>query len=198
MAPIIPFIPLIAAGLGVGTAVYSSSEAKKRAESQQEDQAELQTQQGQLWKENAFPTAAEIATQRATGMSQLGTERSRRYESLARNLSTRGIGPGSPYGAGGASSIEGSYLGGLGNLENTLINAQNKPRFNYPFLGAPSVTNVPGGSNSNPLGMALGMMAGSKGLEKMFGGGTGTPPAIIPGYGDVTSGMDLSALYSML
>jgi hypothetical protein len=181
MSDAISSIPIIGPMIGGVMDVFGAgpqSQAMKRQEDMAdymyEKNADLQNQQTQLWKENAFPTQAEINTQRASGIAGLGTERSKRYEQLARSLSTRGIGPGSAYASRPASAIEGSYLTGLSNLENTLINAQNKPRFNMPFIGAPSVPTASTGGSSNPLGMALGMVAGGKALDKYFGAGADT------------------------
>ena len=148
-------------------------------------QDQTQAQQTQLWKENAFMSPAEINTARASGVAGLGSERARAYQNMARNLSVRGIGPGSAYSSAPASAIEGGYMSGLSNLENTLINAANKPRFNFPFVNSSSgggalssgyPTSTAG--YSNPLGMALGMQAGSNALKGMFSTGQSQNPYI--------------------
>jgi hypothetical protein len=100
-----------------------------------------------------YPAAALINDQRNQGMAGAGQARSNAYENLARSLSVRGIGPNSPYSAGKASNIEGSYLNSLSNLNSSLIRSANTP------IGAIGTTSQTSGSQTNPLAMALGMMS---------------------------------------
>lgn len=166
------FIPLIAAALTTGGGLYMNSQAQKNAESNAED---IAAQNAAAWKANAFPSQAEMTNKENSGRAMLGSERSRSYENLAKNLSLRGIGSNSPFGAQVGSQIEGSYLKGLGDLNNTIVKTSETPRFSYPFATPSNVTG--GGSGAlNPLGMALGMMAGRT-------GGT-TTPTPVPGSTD--------------
>jgi hypothetical protein len=104
-----------------------------------------------------YPSASYLAGKKAQGTANAGVNRNNAYESLARNLSIRGIGGGSPYGAGKASQIEGSYLDSLTGLQNKLLDLENTPT----NMGQTTVTNTP--SSTNPLAMALGMMMYGKG-----------------------------------
>lgn len=174
MGAVVPFIPLIAAGLGIGGGMYqaeqqrsaqhdaedAAEEAEQRAVKRQKD---LQAEQVKLWRENAFPSAEKIAQQRKEGMAKLGGARTSAYDDAARNLSVRGMYPGSPFMGKSSGDIEKGYLSGLASLENKLVESRNTPAFAMPFAGyAPTYSTGSAGSggssNSNPLGMALGMM----------------------------------------
>jgi hypothetical protein len=100
-----------------------------------------------------YPTPSYIAGKRSQGTANAGQSRNNAYESMARNLSIRGIGPNSPYASGKASGIEGSYLDSLTGLENKLLDLENTPT----NIGSTTVSESPK-STSNPLAMALGMM----------------------------------------
>lgn len=172
---------------------------EQMAQSNYARQGQWQETQEQNWKENAFMTPAEVATKRAAGLSLLSNERTNAYDRLARNLSVRGIGPGSAYASKPAAGIESGYMTGRGNLENTLLTAQNTPRFAYPFVSAPgAATGVSMGSTgyapinnlygeTNPFGMALGIAAGNKYFDSFFNSGGGTYENAMAGAGGISA-----------
>jgi hypothetical protein len=129
-----------------------------------------------------YPSASYLAGKKSQGTANAGQNRNNAYESMARNLSIRGIGPNSPYSAGKASGIEGSYLDSLTGLQNKLLDLENTPT----NMGSTTVSSTP--KTSNPLAMALGMM--------MYGNGrnnSGATKAQDP-YGDA---FDYMGLYNM-
>lgn len=152
-APVIPYIPLIAAGLGVGGSLYSANQAQKNAESNAED-AEA------AWKRNAFPSAEAVEAQKQSDTAKLSSERTSAYTNAIREMSSRGIGPGSGILGGRAAGIEGQYLKGLSNIGINATNMANTPRFGYPNAGYSQQIQPSGGGAFNPLGMALGMFLG--------------------------------------
>lgn len=192
MPAVVPFIPLIAAAIGIGGSVYSSSEQQRQAEiaqneavqAQKEAEArqkayneEVQAKNLKAYQENAYPTDAEIEAERAAGLKTLGSDRVKRLDQLSRTSALRGLGSGSGVISQGAGEIEGSYLEGLGSLSSSLSKLANTPKagFTFPYeanVGASSGYNgssyMSGGSNaSNPLGTALGYMMGKSG--SLFG-----------------------------
>ena len=191
MPAVVPFIPLIAAAVGIGGSVYSSSEQSRQqeiaqneaVEQQKEAEArqkayneEVQAKNLKAYQENAYPTDAEIESERAAGLKTLGSDRVKRLDQLSRTSALRGLGSGSGVISQGAGEIEGSYLEGLGSLSSSLSKLANTPKsgFTFPYeanVGANSGYSSSyrsGGSNaSNPLGTALGYMMGKSG--SLFG-----------------------------
>ena len=150
--PVIPFIPLIAAAVSTGGGLYMADQARKNAKS---DAADAEA----TWKRNAFPYAAEVESKRQADIAKLGSDRTASYTNAIRDLSVRGAGPSSGMFGGKMAAIEGNYLKGLSGIGINATNMANTPRFPYPNVGyrqsQPSSAGV-----LNPLGMALGMMAG--------------------------------------
>lgn len=169
MSTVIPFIPLIAAAVGIGGSVYSSSEqsrqqeiaqneaveqqrvaeqraiqAQKEAEARQKAyNEEVQAKNLKAYQENAYPTDAEIEAERAAGLKTLGSDRVKRLDQLSRTSALRGLGSGSGVISQGAGEIEGSYLEGLGSLSSSLSKLANTPKAGFAF---PYEANV--GANS--------------------------------------------------
>jgi hypothetical protein len=202
-------IPIIAAVVAAAGSAYASSEQSRQSEiaqneaGEQQKVAEQRSVQAQKeaearqkayneevaaanqksYEENAYPTDAEIESERAAGLKTLGSDRIKRLDQLARTSSLRGLGSGSGVISQGAGEIEGSYLEGLGSLSSALSKLANTPKsgFTFPYeanVGANSgiggansgysSSYMQGGSNaSNPLGTALGYMMGKSG--SLFG-----------------------------
>ncbi len=202
-------IPIIAAVLAAGGAAYSSSEqsrqqeiaqneaveqqkvaeqraiqAQKEAEARQKAyNDEIQAKNLKAYQENAYPTDAEIESERAAGLKTLGSDRIKRLDQLSRTSALRGLGSGSGVISQGAGEIEGSYLEGLGSLSSALSKLANTPKsgFTFPYESSVGASSGIGGANSgysssyrsggsnasNPLGTALGYMMGKSG--SLFG-----------------------------
>jgi hypothetical protein len=176
MPAVIPFIPLIAAAVGVGGSAYMSSEqsrqseiaqneaveqqrvaeqraiqAQKEAEERQKAyNEEVQAKNLKAYQENAYPTDAEIEAERAAGLKTLGSDRVKRLDQLSRTSALRGLGSGSGVISQGAGEIEGSYLEGLGSLSSSLSKLANTPKsgFTFPYEANVGANSGIGGANS--------------------------------------------------
>lgn len=196
-------VPAIMGALGIGGGLYqaeqqrsaqqdaedAAEEAQQRSIKQQKD---WQAQQVKLWRENAFPSAEKIAQQRKEGMAKLGSARTTAYDDAARNLSVRGMYPGSPYMGKASGDIEKGYLSGLASLENKLVESRNTPSFALPFAGyAPTYNTGSSGSGSssgtNPLGMAMGMLMASAMGDNSTGSNPLTAATSVPYTADLSS-----------
>jgi hypothetical protein len=208
------WVPLIIGALSAGGSAYQASEqsrqqeiaqneaveqqrvaeqraiqAQKDAEARQKAyNEEVQAANLKAYQENAYPTDAEIESERAAGLKTLGSDRVKRLDQLARTSALRGLGSGSGLVAEGAGEVEGSYLEGLGSLSSSLSKLANTPKagFTFPYMSGVNANSGIGGANSgysssymqggsnasNPLGTALGYMMGKSG--SLFGSNTNT------------------------
>jgi hypothetical protein len=210
--PAAVIVPIIAAVVSAAAGAYQQSEASRQGEIQQNEAMEEQRAAEQravaeqkaaeerqrkyneevaaanqkAYRENAYPTEAEIEAERAAGLKTLGNDRVSRLNQLARASATRGFGSGSGAISQGGSAIESAYLEGLSGLSSNLSKLANTPKagFTFPFMSGVnagganasigsarsgySILNGTGSSDS-PLGTAMGYMMGSGGgLGSLF------------------------------
>lgn len=192
-------------------AIQAQQEAQARAiQAQKEAEARQKAYNEQVaaanqeaYKKNAYPTEAELNAERAKGLETLGHEKTHQIDLLARSSATRGLGSGSASIAGGAGAIESAYLEGLSGLSSNLSKLANTPKqgFTFPYEanvgavsgygsansgigGARSGYSVmnPTGSGSNGLGMAMGYMMGSGGLNSLFSNNTAANPNSVDAF----------------
>jgi hypothetical protein len=185
LAPVLPFLPAI---IGVGSAGASYLQGEKQ--SKRADKAQDQAQQ--FYAQTSLPQPAAVEAQQTQNRGQLGQDRLGAYQSLSKNLASRGFGSGSGLGIKGATDIESSYVKSLGQSATDLTKFSNTRQF-APGPDAYGYS-VPGGgeqmlgSGGNMLNSALGMYMASKAFGGGFnwGGGQqggGQLPTGIPGAG---------------
>lgn len=186
------FIPLIAAVVSAGAGMYASSqqadaqkEAAEEARAAQfaaeqravQRQKELAEENMKNWKENAFPK--DVEQRRSELTADLGSAKTNAFDQFARKASVMGWGPGSGAIAKGGSAIESSYLSSLGKGLTDLSKYASTPLWASPngsTIGMvnqsyyPSYTN----SGSNPLGTAMGYIAGKYGNTSVPGSDNST------------------------
>lgn len=115
------------------------------------------TQTSMTTQHYKYPTESEIAGLRLQGQKKISDSARASLDNLTRNLSVRGIGPGSAYAAGAMGGIEQNKIKSFADLESQLY----KILYTGTPMGSTTTTETP--SSSNPLAMALGMMSYGKG-----------------------------------
>lgn len=150
-------IPIVSVVASAGSAAYQTSQKKSAA-------SKGRRRSRALWQATAFPSAAE--KEAATG--KLGQARQASYQSMASELASRGMGPGSGVGAQRARGIETGY----GKAYAHLMSEMGKPRWpmpGMPHYGGPGVGGAAVGAGTEALNEAMGYYWASQ----MYGGGGG-------------------------
>lgn len=168
-------VPLASVAISAGSAAWQTSEKKSAA-------SKGRRRQRALWQATAFPSAAE--KEAATG--KLGQARQASYQSLATELASRGMGPGSGVGVKRGRGIEAGY----GKAYAHLISEMSKPRWplgGMPYYGGPGVGGAAVGAGADALNEAMGYYWASQ----MYGGG-GYSPAMSyqPNWWQTGTGME--------
>lgn len=117
------------------------------------------TQTSMTTQNYKYPSQSEISGLRLQGQKRISDTARASLDNLTRNLSIRGIGPGSGYAAGAIGNIEKNKLSAFGDLESQLA----KLLYTGTPMGSTTVTETP--SSTNPLAMALGFMSYGNGRK---------------------------------
>ena len=173
---------VIPAAMGAGSLGASYMQGEKAKKDAQEAQRNAMA----MWQNTAYPSNSAVDAMATKGRGELGQARLKGYQNLSSNLAARGWGSGSGIGVKGAADIESNYLKTLGEQQTQLTQFKATPQWGPPPGAYPQ--NVPSGATNmlgtggDMLNTALGMMA----MQKLIGGGTGTPPKPA-GFGGVTT-----------
>jgi hypothetical protein len=181
------FIPLIAAVVSAGAGMYASSQASSAQSKAADDareaqyaaeqravqrQKELAAENQKNWEQNAFPK--DMDQKRSALTAELGSAKTNAFDQFARKASIMGWGPGSGAIAKGGAGIESSYLSSLGKGLTDLNKYAATPMWASPngsTIGMVNQSYYPAYTNqgSNPLGTAMGYMAGKYGQTSVPG-----------------------------
>jgi len=162
MPQVVPFLPYIIPAVVSGGLQYAQGAAQsRRAEHAQEDARNF-------YNQTSFPAPAAVNAQATQNRGQLGQARLGSYQSLSKELASRGFGSGSGLGMKGAMDIESAYLKGLGQQQTELTKFANTRQFAptpdaYGYSVPGGAENALGGA-SNMLNTALGMYMANKAL----------------------------------